>query len=212
MRSRQPEQFYSLLPTPHSLLPSLRKQHDALSRSRPVQDQLRRRPGDLPARAGSLVRGSAAARRLHHPDGVPGPVLVRRHPDPVPDLLHGRAGPQHPGRLLRPDLARHRRLHGGRRLRQLQAHHRVLPRPRDDLHLPAVGSRGGGRRRAVRAAKPAHQGLLSGGRHARRPVLSDVALQQGAVVLQLQLQRHDRVPRRARCSARSWSREGYWSA
>ena len=29
-------------------------------------------------------------------------------------------GPEHPGRLLRPDLARHRRLHGGRRLRGLQ--------------------------------------------------------------------------------------------
>ena len=31
-------------------------------------------------------------------------------------------GPQHPGRLLRPDLARHRRLHGGRCLRRLQLH------------------------------------------------------------------------------------------
>ena len=49
-------------------------------------------------------------------------VPVPRDPDPVPDPVAGRARPEHPGRLLRPDLARHRRLHGGRRLRGLQLH------------------------------------------------------------------------------------------
>ena len=45
---------------------------------------------------------------------------VPRDPDPVPDPVAGRARAEHPGRLLRPDLARHRRLHGGGRLRGLQ--------------------------------------------------------------------------------------------
>ena len=49
-------------------------------------------------------------------------VPVPRDPDPVPDPVARRARPEHPGRLLRPDLARHRRLHGGRRLRRLQLH------------------------------------------------------------------------------------------
>ena len=40
--------------------------------------------------------------------------------DPVPHPLAGGDRPQHAGRLLRPDLARHRRVHGGRRLRRLQ--------------------------------------------------------------------------------------------
>ena len=42
--------------------------------------------------------------------------------DPVPDLLARRDRPQPPHRLYRPALARHRRLHGGRRLCLLQAH------------------------------------------------------------------------------------------
>ena len=59
--------------------------------------------------------------------------------DPGPDLLARGDRAQHPHRLYRPDLARHRRLHGGRRLRLLQAHdlssrrqhHRADPRCRD---------------------------------------------------------------------------------
>ena len=42
---------------------------------------------------------------------VPAPgqrLPVPRHPDPVPDHRAGRAGREHPGRLLRPDLARAR--------------------------------------------------------------------------------------------------------
>ena len=47
-------------------------------------------------------------------------LLVPRDPDAVPDPVARGHRPQHPGRLLRADLARHRRLHGGRRLCGLQ--------------------------------------------------------------------------------------------
>ena len=46
----------------------------------------------------------------------PTDYCCQRHPDPVPDLVAGGHRAQHPDRLLRPDLARHRRLHGGGRL------------------------------------------------------------------------------------------------
>ena len=53
------------------------------------------------------------------------PLLAERLPAPailIPFLIlvARRDRPEHPDRLLRPDLARHRRLHGGRRLRRLQ--------------------------------------------------------------------------------------------
>ena len=47
--------------------------------------------------------------------------LLRRDPDPVPDPVAGRDRAQPPGRLLRPGLARQRRLHGGGRLCLLQS-------------------------------------------------------------------------------------------
>ena len=52
-------------------------------------------------------------------------LLPHHGDDPVPGVRAGgdRAQPAH--RLCRPDLARHRRLHGGRRLRLLQADHPV---------------------------------------------------------------------------------------
>ena len=46
--------------------------------------------------------------------------LSPRDPDPVPDPGARGDRAEHPDRLLRPGLARHRRLHGGRRLRRLQ--------------------------------------------------------------------------------------------
>ena len=39
--------------------------------------------------------------------------LLRAILIPLPDPVSGRRGPEHPGGLLRPDLAEHRRLHGG---------------------------------------------------------------------------------------------------
>ena len=69
--------------------------------------------------------------------------LFRADPDPVPDPVARRARPQHPGRLLRPDLARHRRLHGGRRLRGLQLH---------GAHRRHAAARGAAARRPVRDA------------------------------------------------------------
>jgi branched-subunit amino acid ABC-type transport system permease component len=54
--------------------------------------------GHLPAAGLRLRRGAAAGQRLPVP----------RHPDPVPDHVAGGAGAEHPGRLLRPDLAGHR--------------------------------------------------------------------------------------------------------
>ena len=69
-----------------------------------------------------IAIGAAAGRRLRRGAAARLRVPDARDPDPVPDPLARRARPQHPGRLLRPDLARHRRLHGGRRLRGLQLH------------------------------------------------------------------------------------------
>ena len=46
------------------------------------------------------------------------------------------------------------------------------------------------RRPALRHSEPAHQGLLPGGGHAGRPVLPDLALQQGRVVHELRLVGH----------------------
>ena len=62
---------------------------------------------------------------------------------PGADLFAGRARPQHPHRLCRAALARHRRLHGGRRLCLLQADHR-LPRTQPARRHPPVGLLFGG--------------------------------------------------------------------
>ena len=62
------------------------------------------------------------------PGAGPYPAPRQRLPDqhghdPVPDLDARHHRPQPADRLRRPPLARHRRLHGGGRLRLLQAHH-----------------------------------------------------------------------------------------
>ena len=111
--------------------------------------------------------------------------------DPGADLLARGDRAEHPHRLYRPDLARHRRLHGGRRLRLLQAHDH-LPRREHRLPDPRLRLLLGRGRRAVRAAVAAHQGLLSRGRDARRAVLPVVVLHPHAVALQLQRLGRDR--------------------
>ena len=60
----------------------------------------------------SRLRISAGHQRLHAAGGA----------DPVPGVLARGDRAQHPHRLHRAALARHRRLHGGRRLCLLQAH------------------------------------------------------------------------------------------
>ena len=78
------------------------------------------RPADLPDPAGPDRDRRAARAGLRRRAAPRLRIPVARDPDPVPDPVARRARPEHPRRLLRPDLARHRRLHGGRRLRGLQ--------------------------------------------------------------------------------------------
>ena len=147
--------------------------------------------GDLPAAAGShrhradpvhRDRGRAADHvELHDLVGD----------DPGADLRARGDRAEHPHRLHRPDLARHRRLHGGRRLRLLQAHD-LFPRREHRLPDPRLRLLLGGGRRAVRPAVAAHQGLLSRGRDARGAVLPVVVLHPHTLALQLQHLRRDR--------------------
>jgi branched-chain amino acid transport system permease protein len=99
---------------------------------------------------------------------------------------HRRDRAEHPDGLLRAGLARHGRVHGGGRLCRLQADDR--PFPWLDMtvwshHPVGLHHRRGG----VLFGLPslAHQGVLPGRGHAGGAVLPGVALQQGAVVLQL---------------------------
>ena len=116
---------------------------------------------------------------------------AQRGDDPVPGLLARRDRAQHPHRLYRAALARHRRLHGGRRLCLLQAHDDLPGREhhRLDRRLGLLLGRG---RRAVRPAVAAHQGLLSRGRDARGAVLPAMVLHPRALALQLQRLGRDR--------------------
>ena len=107
-------------------------------------------------------------------------------PDPVPDPLARRARPQHPDRLRRPALARHRGVHGGRRVRVVQLH-AARPRHADPARVRRRRRRRGAGRHPVRPAEPAHPRLLSRGGHARRAVLHPVVPDQGRLGHQLQL-------------------------
>ena len=63
------------------------------------------------ARRRDRISGRAARRQ---------PVLAVRDPDAVPDLRAGRARPEHPDRLRGPAVARHRGVHGRRRVHGVQ--------------------------------------------------------------------------------------------
>ena len=104
---------------------------------------------------------------------------------PGADLFAGRARPQHPHRLCRAALARHRRLHGRRRLCLLQADQHLSRAQSDRRDLP-LGLLFGRRRRRLRPAVAAHQGFLPRHRDACRAVLSRLAVREMGMALQLQ--------------------------
>ena len=97
--------------------------------------------------------------------GVRRAVPAQHDDDPVPDPFAGGDRAQSPDRLHRPPVARHRRFHGRRRLRLLQARDLVPAgeHPRLDRHERLCLR---ARRRRLRPAEPAHQGFLS--RRSRR--------------------------------------------
>ena len=94
----------------------------ALPRGRPIQDELRGRPGRVPDPAGPhRARRHPVHRRVVIPwfgSSIPDPG---GH-DSVPDFLARGHRAESADRLYRAAVARHRRLHGCRRLRLLQAH------------------------------------------------------------------------------------------
>ena len=159
----------------------------------------------MSAAARGRLRGRAADRR---------PVLARRADHAVPHLRARCARPEHPHRLRRTALARHRRVHGRGRVHglQLRAAHAVA-RHHSELH-PGGPVRRRGRHR-FRTAQPAHQGLLPRGGDARLPVLRAVdAAARGLVHQQQHLGRGhgaaDRDPRRARSTRRRASTSSRW--
>src|SRR5439155_1471193 len=158
--------------------------------SRAVQDVLRQRPGDLRHPTGPVVRRLRRGGRVRHPAARGQRVLAPGGPDPVPDLLARGDWPEPPDGVRRAALARHRRIHGGGGLFGVQAHDG--PPPAEHCRrLPALGAHRGGRRPRIRHPEPPDQGLLPGRRDPRGPVLPALALQQGAVVRELRLVRHD---------------------
>src|SRR5207245_6658243 len=76
-------------------------------------------------RAGPLVRRSRHARRVRRAAAGGQRVLAPGGADPAPDLLARGDRAEPPDRLRRTALARHRRLHGRRSLRGVQADDRV---------------------------------------------------------------------------------------
>ena len=174
--------------------PSLRSdgvRSSVLPRSRPVQDDLRRGYGDLSDPPGSLRLRADPHHRLRGHPGVRRAVPAQHHDDPVPDPVACGDRAQSPDRLHRPPVARHWRLHGGRRLRLLQARDRFSASEHPRLDRPQRLRFGGGGR-GVRPAEPAHQGLLSRGRDAGCAVLSRMVLCPRALAGELQRFRRDR--------------------
>ncbi len=169
----------------------------ALSRSRPVQDHLRRatsrsfRSGRTASPSRVLLVVAFVVVPL-----VRQPVLAVGHPDAVPDPRAGHAGPEHPDRLRRPALARHRGVHGGGRVHglQLRAAHAVDADPRVVRAGRPVRRRG---RHRLRPAVAAHQGLLPRRRDARLPVLRAVGAAADRLVHQQQRLRRDHARRRS---------------
>ena len=147
-----------------------------------------------------IAIGLAARVRVRRGAADRARVPVPRDPDPVPDPVAGGAGPEHPGRLLRADLARHRRVHGGRRLRglQLPGAHRGHAADRIAAARRRLRDRG---RRAVRHPEPAHQGPVPGGRDAGGAVLHRLGLPAHQVVHQQLVVGLGQRGGRSRCSA-----------
>ena len=182
-------------------------------------DQLRQGSGDLSRPARPLRDRDLAARRVRGRAGDRLELRADRPPDAVPDHVDRSTRPERADRLLRPAQPRHRRVHGARRLHDLQAGDRLSRRAGAllgaitgiDMALPdpALGAfrpvrplvprdpdHGGSDHRAgragVRPAEPQDQGPLPRGDHARGAVLPDLAVHQGALVHQL-FARRDRA-------------------
>ena len=117
---------------------------DALPRKRSIQVELPRRPADLPdpARPDRDPALLLAVAFIAIPLLASDPTCSRAIFIPFLILSLAALGRQHPGRLLRPDLARHRRVHGGRRVCGLQ-----LP----DAYRGHAADRLAAARRVVRA-------------------------------------------------------------
>ena len=79
-----------------------------------------RGPADLPDPPGPHRDRAAAGVRVRRGAADRQPVLAVGDHHAVPDLRARRARPEHPHRLRRPALARHRGVHGGRRVHGLQ--------------------------------------------------------------------------------------------
>ena len=131
-----------------------------------------------------IAIGAAAGLRLRRRAAAGRRVPVPRHPDPVPDPVAGGAGAEHPGRLLRPDLAGHRRLHGGGRLCGLQLHgaHRRHAADRWRCCSGGVCATVVGVLFGIPVA--AHQGPVPGGGHAGGAVLRRLGFPAHQVVHQ----------------------------
>ena len=176
-------------------------ERDDLPGSGAVQDELRRRPGDLSDRPGSRARRRSAlvAAFLLPPllaseywlQAVLIPFLIYALAALGLNLLTGYAGQLSLG------------TGGFMAVGAYAAFKLTTSFPGLNILLVfAAGRAGRGRRRpALRHPQPAHQGLLPGGGHAGRAVLPDLALQQGRLVRELRVVRHDHRARRARCSA-----------
>ena len=135
------------------------------------------------------MRGAGAGGGLRGGAGPGQRILAAGGAHSLPGLRPGGHRPQPAHRLHRPVVPRHRRLHGGRRLRRLQADHRGAgPQHRDRLPVRRPHGRRG--RPGVRAAEPAHQGAVPGGGDPGGAVLPHLAVQPRRLVLQLQPLRH----------------------
>ena len=144
----------------------------------------RSRSGDLPDRAGPLVRHPDRRVRLPGDPVHRRPVPLYRSADPGADPVARRDRAEHPDRLLRAAFAWHRRLHGGRRLRLLQSA-AALSRIQPDRRVPVRRADGDAGRRSVRHPVAAHQGLLPRGRDAGLAVLPRMGVRAGEMVHQL---------------------------
>ncbi|KAG1252888.1 hypothetical protein G6F68_011582 [Rhizopus microsporus] len=146
--------------------------------------QLPGRPADLPDPPGPHLHLAAAGRGVHRRAGAVVRLPAARHPDPVPDPVAGRRGREHPGRVLRADLAGHRRLHGGGRLCSLELR-RALSRHAAGHPDPAGRLLRHDRGRDLRHPQPAHPGPVPGCGHAGRAVLRGLGVPAHPVLHQL---------------------------
>ena len=93
----------------------------------------------FPIRQDRIGLALILARRLRRHSRHRRSVPARHDDDPVPRPLAGRDRPQHPDRLHRAAVARLGRLHGGRRLRLLQARRPISRTSTSSIWILASG-------------------------------------------------------------------------